>query len=109
MESLVMIKVFGVLSALVVSGTVWASPAQADDVQGFLNALHSRGITAGHGDGTLVTAGQLVCEYLDEGYTPMQAAREVYINTNASIGAEDAGFIVGSAIRYLCPENLDLI
>lgn len=98
------------MAAVVVAGSLGlAAPAHADDVQGFIDALHSRGIAAGHGDGTLVAAGQIVCNYIGEGHTPMQAAQEVYVQTDSSIDAEDAGYIVGSAIRYLCPEYLGRI
>lgn len=96
----------GVAAALAVAAAVTFAPvAQADDVQNFIDRLHSRGIYAGQGDGSLVQAGQEVCGYLDQGYTPMQVAEEVYRRTDNSIDGYDAGFIVGAAIANLCPEN----
>lgn len=90
---------FAVLIAL---GVALGTPARADDVQNYLDALHSRGITAGHGDGTLVTAGEAICDYISQGHTPLEAAQQVYQKTDASINANDAGFIVGAAIANLC-------
>lgn len=83
--------------------------ADTDDVQNYIDALHSRGITAGHGDGTLVAAGQEVCNFVADGYTPMQTAEKLYYATDSTIDSGDAGFIVGAAIANLCPEYLDRI
>ena len=100
----------GKLAALLAGVAVLtAAPAGADDVQGYLDALHERGIGAGSGDGTLVQAGQQVCDMIESGMTPMATAMRVYRDTDASIDAEDAGFIVGAAIGGLCPEYVSLV
>ena len=97
------------IAAVVVGGVVLAPPAGADDVQGYLDALHSRGIGANSGDGGLVRAGMQVCDMIGSGMTPMATAMQVYRDTDASIDAEDAGFIVGAAIAGLCPEYVSLV
>lgn len=93
------------IAAVVVGGVVLAPPAGADDVQGYLDALHSRGIGANSGDGGLVRAGQQVCDMIESGMTPMATAMHVYRQTDTTIDHEDAGFIVGAAIGGLCPEH----
>jgi hypothetical protein len=97
------------LACTIIGAAAGIGTARADSVQNYLDALHSRGISAGHGDGTLVAAGQEVCDYIADGYTPMKVAEKVYYATDSTIGAEDAGFIVGAAIANLCPVYLDLI
>lgn len=97
-------------AAAMAAGSLFlAAPAGADDVQGYLDALHSQGIGANSGDGTLVQAGMHVCNLIESGMTPMATAMEVYRQTDASIGYEDSGFIVGAAIRGLCPEYMSLV
>ena len=92
------------LAVLMVGGVITAPPAGADDVQGYLDALHRRGITASDGDGTLVQVGQEICELIALGRTPLSVAMQVYGETPASISAGDAGYMVGAAIGGLCPE-----
>lgn len=94
-----------IIATTVAAALVTAPQARGDDVQLYLDLLHSRGIWAARGDGTLVRAGLEICDRLDVGRTPMSVAREVYAKTDESITSEDAGFIVGAAIRGLCPEH----
>ena len=86
-----------------------APTAHADDVQSYLETLRERGIYAKSGDGMLVAAGQMVCNAIEGGMTPYQAAKRVYAATNSSITAGDAGYIVGAAVVGLCPEYLWLM
>ena len=86
-----------------------APTAHADDVQSYLETLRERGIYAKSGDGMLVAAGQMVCNAIEGGMTPYQAAKRVYAATNSSITAGDAGYIVGAAVVGLCPEYLPLM
>lgn len=96
-------------AALAAAGLALASPARADDVEQYLDALHERGIYAGSGDGTLVQAGMQVCDLIEAGMSPLAVAAKVYRETDASISAEDAGYIVGVAIGGLCPEYAYLV
>ena len=103
-------KAFGLAIGIACAATILAAPAHADDVAGYLDALHSRGIYSHDGDnGDLVVYGEALCEGLAAGYTPLQEAAIVYRNSDTTIDAEDAGFIVGAAIANLCPEFLYLI
>ena len=88
------------------AGVAAAPVAHADDVQLYLDLLHDRGISAGSGDGTLVRAGLEICDRLDAGRSAMSIAREIYAKTDVSITSEDAGAIVGAAVRGLCPEHI---
>lgn len=97
------------MTVLVAVGVALAPTAQADDVQRYLDLLHERGITAGNGDGTLVQVGQEICDLIEVGRTPLSVAMQVYRETDSTISAEDAGYIVGAAIGGLCPEYLSLI
>lgn len=98
----------GKLAALTVGVAILtAAPAQADDVQGYLDALHERGISASSGDGALVAAGMYVCNLLDAGMAPLAVAMKVYRETDVTIDHGDAGFIVGTAIAGLCPEHIE--
>lgn len=99
-------KAFALAAAAAI---LFAPTARADDVQGYLNALEGQGIYASSGEGTLVMAGQMVCNDLSEGSTPMQTARKVYQSTDASFSSEDSGYLVGAAIAALCPEYLYMI
>jgi len=83
--------------------------AKADDVEKYLEILRDRGIWATTGDGTLVRAGLEVCDLIELGRTPQSVAAQVYRETDASISAGDAGYIVGAAIGGLCPEYAGLI
>ena len=98
-----------ILVALAAMGIALAPPAMADDVVGYLEMLHERGITADNGDGTLVQVGQEVCDLIEAGRSPMSVAAQVYRETDNSISSGDAGFIVGAAIGGLCPEYAGLI
>lgn len=92
------------------AAAIWVAPeAKADDVQTYLEVLEERGIYAKSGEGTLVMAGQMVCNGIENGYTPMQMAEKVYYATDSSITAGDAGYIVGAAVAGLCPEYLYLM
>ncbi len=103
-------NVFAKALGLLFAGAVALAPsAQADDVQGYLDALHERGIVNYSGDGTLVQAGMYICDQIATGRTPMSVAMEVYRDTDVSIDHEDAGFIVGAAIGGLCPEFAHLV
>ena len=86
-----------------------APTAHADDVQSYLETLRDRGIYAKSGDGMLVAAGQMVCNAIEGGLTPYQAAGRVYTATDVSVTAGDAGYIVGAAVAGLCPEYLPLM
>ena len=99
------------LTAMLIIGAAVGVQARADtdDVQNYLDALDSRGITHPRGEGSLVTAGQEICNYVGGGHTPMQAAEKLYYATDSTIDSGDAGFIVGAAVANLCPEYLDLI
>ena len=98
-----------VLVTLAAVGIALAPPAMADDVQGYLEILYGRGITASSGDGTLVQVGQEICELIESGVPPMAVAAKVYRETDDSISAGDAGYIVGAAVGGLCPEYAGLI
>lgn len=92
------------VAALVAGGVALAPPAQADDVQSYLDVLHERGITARSGDGTLVQMGMQICDLIAAGNSPVSVAAKVYRETDSTISAGDAGYIVGAAIGGLCPE-----
>lgn len=96
-------------AALMTAGLLLATPASADDVQRYLDALHERGISAGSGDGTLVQIGMQICDLLEAGWTPVGVAKKVYRETDTSISADDAGYIVGVAIGGLCPEYAGMV
>ena len=98
-----------VLVALAAVGIALAPPAMADDVERYLEILHERGITASSGDGTLVQVGTDICDLIASGRTPMSVAAQVYRETDDSISAGDAGYIVGAAVGGLCPEYSGLI
>lgn len=97
------------VSALLIGAALTAAPARADDVQRYLDLLHQRGISAGSGDGTLVQAGMQVCDLIAAGWSPLAVATKVYRETDSTISAGDAGYIVGAAIGGLCPEYADLV
>ena len=90
--------------ALTATALAAAPVAQADDVEMFIDILRDRGIYSKNGEGSLVSAGQEVCNGIEMGYTPMEMAEYIYENTDNSITAGDAGYIVGAAIAGLCRE-----
>ena len=98
--------IVGVVGAF---GFLGMAIAKADDVQRYLDILHDRGITAVDGDGTLVQVGMEICDLLDAGRTPRSVAAQVYRETDTSISAGDAGYIVGAAIGGLCPEYAGMV
>ncbi len=95
-------------AAIIAAPAAQASPGLApeteDNVAAYLYVLHKRGISASSGDSNLVANGEKICRLIGNGRSPMSVALTVYRNTDASITAEDSGYIVGAAVTNLCSE-----
>ena len=50
----------------------------------------------------MVSRGQEICQYIDEGYSEAAVQRYVFVHTGTSIGWADAGQMVAIAQDYLC-------
>jgi len=87
-------------------GFLGMATAKADDVDRYLEILSDRGIYAGDGEGTLVQVGMEICDLVEAGRSPMSVAEQVYYETDSTVSAGDAGYIVGAAIGGLCPEYI---
>jgi hypothetical protein len=59
-------------------------------------------------DADLLELGQSVCEIYDNGYSTYDIIDELVYNSGLSTDAEFtfAGEIIGSAVKYLCPEYM---
>ena len=94
-------------SPLVVAGTVWAGPAQADS-NTYLSDLHNAGIQAVGGDAALLQTGQKLCVQLGYGASSQQLVSLALQRSDARQGArgltpEKANALVDYAIADLCP------
>ena len=91
--------------ASVALGIAGLAPATANadaSTDAFLDVLHAQNIGHEYGDGMLITAGEMVCERLSQGYSPMRVARSVYAESEL-IEPESAGYFVGASISAFCP------
>ena len=66
------------------------------------NALHNTGFSNTAGDSAMVSRGQEICQYIDEGYSEAAVQRYIFVHTGTSIGWADAGQMVAIAQDYLC-------
>lgn len=93
---------------LLVSGIVWATPAQADQTA-FLNDLHNAGIHAiNGGDEALLQMGADLCQQLSWGASPQQLEglalqRSDADNGTGGVNGRQAADVVNFASRDLCP------
>ena len=67
----------------------------------FLNALNTNGWHDSY-RGSLLDTGYDVCRSLGQGYSYSDAVADVYYNTNASTGWDDARWFVSNAQAHLC-------
>jgi hypothetical protein len=93
--------------ALVVAGTVWAGPAQAD-ANTYLSDLHSAGIQDVGGDSALLQTGQKLCVQLSYGVSTNQLVSLALQRSDAQQGArgltpQKANELVDYARGDLCP------
>jgi hypothetical protein len=101
---------------LLVTGVVWASPAQADaasypnDMHHYLNDVHSVGIQDfDGGDAALLQVGQNVCNAIWDGDTPAELATMALQRSHTVRGAhgitlQQANEFVYYAKADLCPD-----
>jgi hypothetical protein len=92
----------------ILAGLVWASPAQAD-ANSFLNDMHRDGIHAvSGGDAALLEAGLNICQQISWGAPPAQLEGLALQRSDerqgpGGLSPQQAGDIVGFAMRDLCP------
>ena len=91
------------LGALLIGPLGAAATAHADPGdQTFLAALKSEGITDHVSASHAIQAGHIVCQKLDGGLTPSEAASDVLLSSE--MPAYHAGYFVGASIRAYCPQ-----
>lgn len=95
-----------VLAALTPGTAIWLAPLASADAneQGYLNQLASRGITNSEGDYGSLRAGYAICELLRAGAD--ESAVIDYVDRMSQLGPYDAGYNVGTAEAWLCPDML---
>lgn len=91
--------------SLVVVAAALSAPAQADDTQGYLNALHGYGViepgaTDIHSDAEALTVGQQTCHELRGGQSARSVERHL-VNFYSNPTSED---IIKEAHDHLCPD-----
>jgi Protein of unknown function (DUF732) len=97
------IRVLIALGALLIGPLGAAATANADTKdQTFLSALQTDGITDHISSSHAIDAGHIVCQKLDGGLSPSDAASDVLLSSQ--MPAYDAGYFVGASIRAYCPE-----
>ena len=89
-------------AALGIGGLAPAVATADTGTDAFLDVLHTQGIGHEDGDGMLIAEGELVCEYLRHGHSPLHVARMVYLNSDL-IDPANAGYFVGASIAAFCP------
>lgn len=96
-----------VLAALAPGAAIWLAPlASADsNEQGYLNQLASVGIQNTNGDQGSLNAGYAMCAMLRKGAA--ESAVIDYVDRMSHLDAYDAGYNVGTAEIWLCPDVLD--
>lgn len=95
--------VFSLVGAGVAVATCLASPAHADGTDDvFIGVLDDEGIGYPSASEAIRVAG-LVCEFLGEGNSLLDATSEVAEASGMSI--EDSGFFVGAATASYCPSE----
>ncbi len=82
-------------------GAVSTAHADTNDNK-FLADLQSEGITDHVSPAHAIEAAHLVCQKLDQGYTPTEVAYDVL--NSSSMPSYHAGYFVGSAIDVYCPQ-----
>lgn len=93
------------VAALLAPSTAHASPANpTPDEMAFVNAVTAQGYGNVGGQYGLILASHQICDKLYQGYSLMQTAGWIYTITDLSIDSYDAGFLVGSAWRFVCPD-----
>jgi Protein of unknown function (DUF732) len=91
------------LGALLISPLGVAVTADADTGdQSFLTALQSEGITDHVSSSHAIEAGHIVCQKLDGGLSPSEAASDVLLSSQ--MPAYHAGYFVGASIKSYCPQ-----
>ncbi len=92
---------------LLVTGVVWASPAQAD-APSYLKDMHNVGIHDAGGDAALLQVGQKLCDQTWYGYPPDELADMALQRSDTIRGAhgltpQQANELVYYAKADLCP------
>lgn len=86
------------------AGALLSAPTAKADADGFLDRLQSLGWYDDRGPSHLVANGYLVCQMLGRGQTGVQVARNIYVNTDASVTEDDAAWFVIISVEELCPQ-----
>lgn len=86
------------------AGALLSAPTADADAAGFLTRLQSLGWYDDRGSGHLVANGYLVCQMLGRGLNGVQVARDLYLNTDASVTENDAAQFVIISVEELCPQ-----
>ncbi len=91
------------VSGAAIIGLAAASTASADpapDTSAYLADLQTHGVDIGPGN-LLVDAGLSICDALHRGQSFDQALETV---EDSNFSPEQSGIIVGSSVRWLCPD-----
>lgn len=96
--------IIGGIAAVAIGAAVFTPAVATADTStdAFLDVLHRQGIGHEDGDGMLIAEGELVCERLRRGHSPLRVARTVYLNSKL-VDPADAGYFVGASIAAFCP------
>lgn len=96
-------RVLVAVGALLVGPLGAAATGRADNGdQMFLSALQSEGITDHISSAHAIEAGHIVCQKLDGGLSPSEAASDVLLSSQ--MPAYHAGYFVGASIKAYCPQ-----
>ncbi|ANW67620.1 hypothetical protein BCA37_10575 [Mycobacterium sp. djl-10] len=89
-------------------GFLGLTDAKADPVKdvAFIQTLDAEGITYAS-PAAAIGAGHAVCEYLDEGFTPLEVASEVA--SVSTLPLAESAYFVGASIGAFCDEYMPLV
>ena len=84
------------------------APAAASNPEAdFLDHVDSMVGYTGSTDDALVTAGEAVCDFLDEGGTPVEVIGMAVEAADNEAGQEAIAAVISGAVTYLCPRHYD--
>lgn len=84
------------------------------DPQAYLQAVHGQPHFQGLSDTNLDTLGTEVCQDFSKGATldqtendALHAVNDINASSGGDLDAQDAGFVIGAAVKELCPQYSD--